>query len=1340
MALQYVGGITGIAAGSTSNWTVSLTALTGGIASSAAIGDVVVVFGASGYAAGSSVYGIGNVNAEYSQGSVGTGSTSFTNIQFSYKRLTTADTTVTLNGSLDTKAAAAVVVQVWRGVATAVVLDVSETYASGSATGRPNPPSITPTTTGAVILAAGAGASATGAVFTNSELTSFLSATSPDTTDAMVGAGYKTWTSGAFDPAQFAGGTTGAGDAWAAVTVALRPYALASISFPANPVALSVSGVANSMVVKPFKLAAGIAGLSYAGYAASFLKAFEPVLALDPTPTSNQALGTSVAVSENGVTMLVMEAANTTMHVFRRAPGTFAWSYETSFYLGTAFASYGVSGDGATLFYTDTSAIYVYKRISGAWTSKPISTQAAIASLSYDGNRICLTTGFTGSYNYIKVYNYSGSAWTDSGVSLLGSYATLSGQFGRRLTITHGGTRIFCTEVASLPNSYPRFYEFTYGGGSWTETAAIELDSNSNAAYTLKVARNGGMLAYTLVASGDIDYFYYKRYSGGTWQSTQSTVSEIGTVDMYGQPLVWLITANSDKLIVASSAAYTTDVSTGTANTGAAYEYDWNGSTLVYNGVRYSPGVAYPGMAFAKSISAACEGKLLAGGMIWHSQPGYSSSGAVLVYSRRFPVDISQTAFSVAGYATNLFVAQSGYFLALSGGSFSASGQAAALVKTTAANKQIAAGPLDVAWVGHSINSNDTRIGQLKIAFAAADLVVMRLAAGPKSLASSFPNSRLYKEAPDLSTVCVDAGIASLNVFNVHLSDDGTRLFCQAPRDNDTPPVLIYTISGTTLTLEATLNDPVPTNAIAYGEFGRNKMAVSADGAHLLIAAKWEAHATTHYGIGAVYYYSRSGSNWTFRQKIQPVALNSSQLSANFGESLAISDSGTVAVVGSPYLFDGINYGGGAVWVLRRSGYTWTWSVADSSYVGYAAMGFFADISADGETIAYHSARRNSIYSDFRIRKYNGATWPQVADIQHTTDTLSLALSGDGSVVLKIDMANLTAFSNASGSWSLRQVTPSIQEALSVNGIGSVISSADLHYVSSFSGFSFHHFSSKSPAEAIYGRSSEGPFTSYAEQYAHGSASANGGLLVWAVDVTNTASLYTLFWRKRVATIRVICEPPHISVIGLPAAIGRRFTLLPATVAKAFSTTAMYKGKGLAIFGPAFTLAPAAASLRYNRVANCVSSGFGTSFPIPFFLREKGRVSGVPYNAAILGSAATIVRKIRLSADVASLSVQYQAANIAKVFRIFAIPRSFSVSGKLTSNALTTFLAELPFSYQGHPTKVTRKLMVSALPCAYSLGVSRIAGRLPNKPGRISVSSTHDDAVIVKTEEAAVYV
>jgi hypothetical protein len=157
---------------------------------------------------------------------IGTMDTYSAGLNVSYKVMSaTPDSTFTAPATLNTQWAGAVAIQVWRYVDTTTPMDVTATTSNSTSSRQPDPPSITPTTSGAVILACG-GAAHTGsetAVFTNTGLDNFLTLGSNDTYDTTVGMYSAMWTSGAYDPTAFTTAVSQTTDSAAAVTLVLRP-------------------------------------------------------------------------------------------------------------------------------------------------------------------------------------------------------------------------------------------------------------------------------------------------------------------------------------------------------------------------------------------------------------------------------------------------------------------------------------------------------------------------------------------------------------------------------------------------------------------------------------------------------------------------------------------------------------------------------------------------------------------------------------------------------------------------------------------------------------------------------------------------------------------------------------------------------------------------------------------------------------------------------------------------------------------------------------------------------------------------------------------------------------
>lgn len=232
LGIQYVGAKAVSASGTATNFAVDLTTLTGGIDTAARPNDLVVVYTA--IAAGLSLTtGIDT--------SVSTGWTMERNeygndlrdvrLRNAYKLMgSTPDSSVTClaggNGGYSSMAIA----MAFRGVHLTTPLDVVSTGASAINGTAINPAAITPSTSGALIIAGGANTGTgtptdiTGAPtgFTNLTIVT-KNSTSIDGNLAV--ATQSGWTSGAVDPDAFTGATLTADDASATITMALKPAA-----------------------------------------------------------------------------------------------------------------------------------------------------------------------------------------------------------------------------------------------------------------------------------------------------------------------------------------------------------------------------------------------------------------------------------------------------------------------------------------------------------------------------------------------------------------------------------------------------------------------------------------------------------------------------------------------------------------------------------------------------------------------------------------------------------------------------------------------------------------------------------------------------------------------------------------------------------------------------------------------------------------------------------------------------------------------------------------------------------------------------------------------------------
>jgi hypothetical protein len=234
MAISYVGGTTAVSVGNT-DVSADLTALTGGSDSAPIDGDLVIfayniadadnvdlnpVMVTAGYTEVADLFGNGTQDA---------------NLATFYKYMgAVPDTTAVGEGSLGgTDTAIEATVMVFRGVRNAAdggPFRVASTTATGTTVGDPDPPSISGRVVGdwAVIVGACAHTANVDGTFTGptNYTTDFLTVGNQDTTDGIIGMGYRTDPASPEDPGLITTATAATG--WCAVTMLLAEAPIAA--------------------------------------------------------------------------------------------------------------------------------------------------------------------------------------------------------------------------------------------------------------------------------------------------------------------------------------------------------------------------------------------------------------------------------------------------------------------------------------------------------------------------------------------------------------------------------------------------------------------------------------------------------------------------------------------------------------------------------------------------------------------------------------------------------------------------------------------------------------------------------------------------------------------------------------------------------------------------------------------------------------------------------------------------------------------------------------------------------------------------------------------------------
>lgn len=204
--------------------------------------------------------------------------------------------------------------------------------------------------------------------------------------------------------------------------------------------------------------------------------------------------------------------------------------------------------------------------------------------------------------------------------------------------------------------------------------------------------------------------------------------------------------------------------------------------------------------------------------------------------------------------------------------------------------------------------------------------------------------------------------------------------------------------------------------------------AIAASGTTALIGGPDDGE-----GKGAVWVFTRSGSNWTEQAKLTGT---SSGLSA-FGTSVALSANGDTALVGGPYYGDMI----GAAWVFTRKGTSWTQQamLRASGLNGFIDFGSSVALSGSGAVAVVGAPGHEAPTGSAWVFRRNAAHWGQQAELTATDEVghsefgEAAAISADGRTILvggPADDHNAGAawvFTGSGSGWSQQgsKLTPS---------------------------------------------------------------------------------------------------------------------------------------------------------------------------------------------------------------------------------------------------------------------------------------------------------------------------
>jgi len=208
----------------------------------------------------------------------------------------------------------------------------------------------------------------------------------------------------------------------------------------------------------------------------------------------------------------------------------------------------------------------------------------------------------------------------------------------------------------------------------------------------------------------------------------------------------------------------------------------------------------------------------------------------------------------------------------------------------------------------------------------------------------------------------------------------------------------IFTRSGTSWTQQ----QKIQASDKQQDDYFGSSVSISSDGNTALVGASSED--TGGSAAGAAYIFTRSGTSWTQRAKIQA---SDKQQHDFFGNSVSISSDGNTALVGATYEDTG-GTNAGAAYIFARSGTTWSQQakIQASDKQQNDVFGFSVSISSDGNTALVGAAYKGGYAGAAYIFTRSGTSWTQRAKIQASDKQgsdlfgYSASISGDGNTAL----------------------------------------------------------------------------------------------------------------------------------------------------------------------------------------------------------------------------------------------------------------------------------------------------------------------------------------------------
>jgi hypothetical protein len=735
---------------------------------------------------------------------------------------------------------------------------------------------------------------------------------------------------------------------------------------------------------------------------------------------TNDVFGSSVAISEDGNTLLIGAPNETTSpntsngaaYVYVRSGSTWTEQQKLLASIPGTYDSFGrsvaLSGDGNTAAIgavskdksvnDNTGAVYMFTRTSGVWTESSIVRPNKPTNEEYFGNRVQLSgngntlvvaneSNFT---RYVYVFNKVGSSWVQK--TRLYTKDDTWNSFGSEIALSGDGNTILVG--ALYPNG--AVYVFINENNNWVQKRKIKSSNLTNENFGSSVAlsfngesalvgaqgnsqapitANGAAYSYSLLASRL--EFPFDTYLGAYTDknivqaiNTENPSSSLdGVLTIAESGMSYITPTSVDGTFVANTSYEIRIHSIG--KVGPAGPTGETGQT----GLGYDVVVSakYSNVATAKIISSDLDS-----GQFGDSV-AISEDGTTAIVGKPFD-STSPNFYNGSAY---IFVKSGDTWVeqakldALDKGDFDNFGSSVAI--SDDGNTVLIGSPYNAAvYSGQGAAYAFVRYGT-----------------------DWYYTNKLISS---------DSSPSDYFGRSVALSGDGNTALIGAPyqdssgqSNNGAAYVFTTSSSWSSYTQQQKLLASDLDNGDSFGF----SVALSTDGSTALIGANYEFTSPNYYN-GAAYVFVRSFGSWSQEAKLLASDIDSGD---QFGQSVALSGDGNTALIGAPYDASPPKYGVGSAYIFTRSFGVWTqeFKLAPSDLLDSDYFGWSVALSTDG-TKALVSAQNGELGSlsdagSVYVFVKPSSTWTQqqklfASKALNNGDAFgrSVSISGDGNV------------------------------------------------------------------------------------------------------------------------------------------------------------------------------------------------------------------------------------------------------------------------------------------------------------------------------------------------------